>query len=484
MNEYRVRRAQPIAAEIRAPGDCALSLRALLIAALANGPSVITGFLPAAVCLDLIQACRALGVKSDYLSDHDSELPWQPEPGGAAGPTRLRIMGTGGKLRVPSTAVDCGQSVIVPLLLAGVLAGQPVVTRLSCADPAAGAVLAALAAAFQEMGASIKASPRQPSTVITVEGRAGLHGRTFRPPVASPAARDALLLAALGARGRSTFTDAVPGPDHLERLLHHFQVKTARRGPDISTWGGQTPESRDLHLPGDIAYAAPFIVTAAATPGSMLTVRGVGLNPARAGWLRVLIRMGAQVVEEVHPPRGGEPFGTLIIRGAPLAGTTIGTAEVAAFADEIPLLAVAAALARGSTVIEHTPAIAARLAHMVTNLELMGVKITQMQSGVAITGAAGRPLQHGVIPSHGDPGLAMACAVAGFFAEGETIVENVACVESRWHGFGATLARFQSREISAGLPVPMLHTVLQRAQPDSPGRKVRKPAPDSPPGSR
>ena len=458
MNEYRVRRARPIAAELRVPGDLALSQRAVLIAALANGPSVLSGFLPAAECLDIIHACRALGVKFDYLSADDSELHWVPEgKSGPAGPSRLRVMGTGGKFRAPAAAVDCGPSGTVPVLMSGLLAGQPFVTRLLASALCRDAIHS-IAAPIQDMGAAVKFAAGEKSATITVEGSAKLKGTASRPPVASALARDAILLAGLFASGKTTLTDACAAPDHLERLLRHYQVKTGRHARTVSIWGGQTPESRDLHIPGDLSYAAPFITAAAAQPGATLTVRGVGLNATRAAFLRVLVRMGAQIMEEVSDTRAGEPYGTIIIRGAPLHRTTLTEKETETLHDELPLLTVAAALAKGSTVIHQTPATATRLSHMAHNLQLMGVEVGRLAHGLEIKGAAG-PLQPGCTPGYGDPHIVMACAAAGLFTDGETIVEDIACVESRWFGFGNDLQRFQSREISDGQFTPMLHAV-------------------------
>ncbi len=462
MNEYRVRRARPIAAELRVPGDLALSQRAVLIAALANGPSVLSGFLPAAECLDTIHACRALGVKFDYLSADDSELHWVPDgKSGPAGPSRLRVMGTGGKFRAPAAAVDCGTSGTVPVLMSGLLAGQPFVTRLLASAATCRDAIHSIAAPLQDMGAAVKFAAQEKATTITVEGSAKLKGTASRPPVASVLARDAILLAGLFAHGKTTLTDTSAAPDHLERLLRHYQVKTARHARTVSIWGGQTPESRDLHIPGDLSYAAPFITAAAAQPGATLTVRGVGLNAARAAFLRVLVRMGAQIMEEVSDTRVGEPYGTIIVRGAPLIGTALNEKETDNLHDELPLVTVAAALATGSTVIHQTPATATRLSHMAHNLQLMGVEVARLKHGLEIKGTAG-PLQPGCTPGYGDPHIVMACAAAGLFTDGETIVEDIACVESRWFGFGSDLQRFQSREISEGLLTPMLHAVPRR----------------------
>ncbi len=480
MNEYRVRRARDIAAEMRVPGDLAISQRAVLIAALANGPSELTGFLPAEECLDTIQACRALGAKFEYLSADDPDLQWQPGDGsGPAGPSRLRVTGTAGKLTAPSAVLDCGPSRTMPVLLTGLLAGQPFASRLLVPGGACRDAIRALAAPLQAMGVRLNVSGPDKSGIVGIEPRTPLRAVSGGSPVAGALARDALLLTALFAPGKTTLTDAAAAPDHLERLLRNWQVKTVRTGLTVSIWGGQTPESRDCHIPGDLSCAAPFIVAAAAQAGSSLTLRGVGLNAARAAFLRVLIRMGAQVVEEITDSGSGEPSGTLIIRGAPLQATTIAAAEADAAPDELPVLCVAAALAGGRSVVEHTPANAVRLGHMAANLQLMGVEITRLHAGIEIKGAAGAPLLPGCIPPRGDPHIAMACAAAALFTDGETIIESADCVESRWHGFGAELQRFQSRAISEGIRTPMLQAVPHQRMAKQEGQRPGESRPSS-----
>jgi 3-phosphoshikimate 1-carboxyvinyltransferase len=474
MNEYRVRRARHIAAEMNVPGDLAISQRAVLVAALANGPSVLSGFLPAADCLETLDVCRALGVKFDYLDAGDCDLPWQPDAHPRdAGPSRLRVHGKGGKLDAPGAALDCGSSRTLPVLLSGLLAGQPFSSTLTVPDNDCLDVIELLTEPLREMGATLRVNVSDKPLRVSISPGGPLRGTVHRVSVAADSARDALLLAGLQAQGKLTLTDAAAAPDHLERLLRHWQVKTARDGLRVSIWGGQTPESRDLHIPGDLSYAATFIAAAAAQPGSTLTVRGVGLNPARSTFLRVLIRMGAQVREEIGDARAGEFAGSLIVRGAPLQATVVEARETDALASELPVICVAAALAAGGTVIERTPASAARLERMAQNLQLMGVEIGRLRTGIEIKGSAGEFLLPACIPGCGDPHMVMACAAAALFTDGETIIEGAECVESRWRGFGADVLRFQRREISEGIPTPMLQAVRNPgiAKPPPPKQK-------------
>jgi 3-phosphoshikimate 1-carboxyvinyltransferase len=468
MNEYRVRKARPIAADVRVPGDKSISHRAVLIAALANGPSVITGFLPAAECLCTVQACRALGVKIDFLSSDDSDIPWLPDEKAAApGPTRLRVHGKSMNLTAPVAAVDCGSSRTALSLLSGVLAGQSFVARLIADEAASHQSMHQIVEPLDAMGASVKATGRDKTPPLIISGHSPLKAIHYAHPVATAEARDAVLFAGLFAAGKTTVTQASTIHNHTERILRHYQVKTVRAGPAVSIYGGQFPESRDFEVPGDLSCAANWIVAAAAQPGSELTIRGVGLNETRSGFLRILVRMGAQVLEDIHHGAPDEPRGNVIVRGAPLHGTVIAENEVAALDDELPILAVAASLATGSTLIHETPGEGERCAHIAHNLRLMGVEVSSRHHRIEIKGSAGAPLQPGCVPSHGDRRVAMACAIAGLFTEGETIIENIACVESAYPGFHDELKRFQSRGISGGAHTPFIAPVPRDVKRDA-----------------
>jgi 3-phosphoshikimate 1-carboxyvinyltransferase len=460
MKEYRVRKARTIATEMQVPGDQSISHRAVLVAALANGPSVITGFLPANECLHTVQACRALGVKIDFLSDSDITLPWVPdEKGAAAGPTRLCVHGMSMRMTAPSGAVDCGSSFTALSFLSGILAGQPLVTKLVADETVSRLSLESVIKPLEEMGAIISAAGGDKCAPFTITGTARLKSIPRSTPVTGSASKGALLLAGLFAAGKTTVAESAPVSDHTERILRHFQLKTRRDGKTVSVYGGQVPESRDFHVPGDISFAANWIVTAAAQPGSDLTLRGVGLNVSRTGFLRVLLRMGACIQEDIYHNRGSEAAGNLIVRGTLLRGTVISKDEVTAMREELPLLAVAAALAKGSTIIHQTPGEAELISRIVHNLRLMGVVVSTHEDTIVITGAGGVDLEPGCVPGYNDPRLAMAFAVAGLFAEGETIIEGTDCVEAVWPGFYDELRRFQDRSISEGIYTPFIAPV-------------------------
>ena len=235
-----------------------------------------------------------------------------------------------------------------------------------------------------------------------------------------------------------------------ETMLKYFMVKTLRTGQSISIYGGQVPESRDFLVPGDISSAAFWAVAAAAQEGSELSIRDVGLNPTRTGILKVLIRMGAHITEVLSSADQAEPIGTVTIKGGTLRGTVIEGNEIPNVIDELPELAVAAALAQGRTVIRDAQELRVketdRLSAVAHNLKEMGVEVRELYDGLEIDG--GKPLKGARLQSYGDHRIAMAFAIAGLFAVGETIIEDVECVDTSYPGFETDLKRFQSKLIT------------------------------------
>jgi 3-phosphoshikimate 1-carboxyvinyltransferase len=261
-------------------------------------------------------------------------------------------------------------------------------------------------------------------------------------PVASAQVKSAVLLAGLFAEGTTSVTEPQLSRDHTERMLEYFGVPVQRQGLKVSVTGGARPEARDFRVPGDVSSAAFWLVAAAAAPGAHLRVNRVGLNPSRTGILAVLARMGARV-REFEFETAGEPIGTLDIEGAALRGTHIGGKEIPNVIDELPVLAVAAALAKGVTTISDAAELRVketdRLAAIAQHLQAMGVPVVELPDGLEITGGA--PLRGATLDSLGDHRIAMAFAIAGLFAEGETRITGTDCVNTSYPGFYETLRR-------------------------------------------
>jgi len=441
MAEFRVRSAKPIACSVTVPGDKSISHRSVMIASLADGVSRIDGFLASEDCLATMKAFRAMGVRIDVPDEAALHGPDQP------GVVSITVHGSAGGLRAPAGPIDCGNSGTTMRLMSGLLAAQPFRTELFGDASLSRRPMKRVIAPLSLMGARISGQGEEGLPPLVIEGGA-LTPIHYRLPVASAQVKSAVLLAGLFCPGRTVVTEPVPTRDHTERMFEAFGIALRREGDDILLDGGQRPEARDFTVPGDISSAAFWLVAAAAQPGSELQVLNVGLNPTRTGILKVLARMGAHVQEMVETKGPGEPAGRLIVRGGRLRATTIGGAEIPNVIDELPILAVAAALAEGTTIIRDARELRVketdRIAAVAGNLRAMGVTVRERDDGMEIDGPARLHAPAHPLPTFGDHRIAMSGAIAGLFAEGVTVVADVECVDTSYPGFGRELARFQS----------------------------------------
>src|SRR6476659_5448666 len=422
--ELRVKRAPRIDAEITVPGDKSISHRAVIIAALSNGPCVLRGFLPSEDCMRTVEAMRALGINIE-----------QPEP------EMLVVHGKKRLLTQPTGEIDCGNSATTMLLLAGLLAGQSFDSRLVGGSTLSKRPMDRVITPLREMGALVGAEGPNETSPLRITG-AKLHGVECNLPIASAQVKSALLLAGLFAKGKTTVIEPSPSRNHTELMLNYFLVRTVKEeNGGISVFGDQTPESRDFTIPGDISSAAFWLVAAGAQPGGHLLVRQSGLNDTRTGLLAVLIRMGAQVREAVEDVDQIEPRGTVEITGAALRGTIIQGKEIPQLIDELPILAVAGALASGTTSIRHAQELRVketdRIAAIAHNLRAMGAQVIELNDGLEIHGRGS--LRGARVASFGDHRIAMAFAVAGLFADGETVVQDAQCVHESYPEFSDAL---------------------------------------------
>ena len=427
--EFHVKRAPRIEAEITVPGDKSISHRAAIIASLSNGACVIRGFLPSDDCMRTVQALRLLGVRIEH-----------PEP------DLLIVHGKRRILTAPETEIDCGNSATTLRLLAGLLAGQSFDSRLVGSATLANRPMDRVVVPLRKMGARIVAEGPQETAPIRIHGTK-LKGARHDLPVASAQVKSALLLAGLFAKGKTTVSEPAASRNHTELMLNYFLVRTAREeNGGLSVFGGQVPESRDFQVPGDISSAAFWLVAAAAQPGGHLLVRDIGLNETRTGLLGVLVRMGAQVREAIEDVDQIEPRGIVEVTGAPLKATVIQGKEIPQLIDELPILAVAAALANGTTVIRHAKELrlkeSDRIAAIGHNLRAMGVEVIEHADGLEIHGR--EELRGARVSSFGDHRMAMAFAIAGMFADGETVVQDAECVRESYPGFETVLEEFVS----------------------------------------
>ena len=427
--ELRIKRAPRIDLEITVPGDKSISHRAALIAALSNGVCTLHGFLPSEDCMHTVNGLRALGIRIE-----------QPKP------DTLVVYGKKRVLKPPQKEIDCGNSATTMRLLAGVLAGQTFESRLVGDAGLSRRPMDRVIAPLRKMGADIVAEGPEKTPPLLIRGGA-LRGIHYRSSVASAQVKGALLLAGLFAKGKTTVEEPAITRNHTELMLNYFLVRTAKNSDgSVSVFGDQVPESRDFTIPGDISSAAFWLVAAAAQPRGHLLVRGIGLNDTRTAVLGVLLRMGAQVREAIEDVDQLEPWGIVEVTGVPLKGTVIQGREVPQLIDELPILAIAGALANGTTIIRHAQELRVketdRIAAIAHNLRTMGAQVTEMIDGLEIHGPAAL---HGArVASFGDHRVAMAFAIAGLFAEGETIVQNADCIRESYPGFETVLEEFSN----------------------------------------
>src|SRR5437667_1766834 len=426
--ELRVKRAPRIDLEITVPGDKSISHRAVIIAGLSNGVCTLRGFLPSEDCMHTVNAMRALGIKIE-----------QPEP------TTLIVHGKKRVLTAPKNEINCGNSGTTMRLLAGLLAGQTFESRLVADAGLSRRPMDRVIAPLCEMGASIVAEGPEQTPPLRIRG-GSLRGIHYSPSVASAQVKGALLLAGLFARGKTTVEEPLPTRNHMEKMFSYFLVRTAIEDEDaaITVFGDQMPESRDFDIPGDISSAAFWLVAAAAQRRGHLLIRDVGLNDTRTALLGVLLRMGAPVREAVEDVDQLEPRGIVVVTGFPLKGTVIQGKEVPRLIDELPILAVAGALADGKTIIRHAGELRVketdRIAAIAHNLRTMGAQVSELTDGLEIYGPA--PLHGARVASFGDHRIAMAFGIAGLFAEGETIVQDADCIRESYPRFETVLEEF------------------------------------------
>ncbi|TLD69431.1 3-phosphoshikimate 1-carboxyvinyltransferase [Phragmitibacter flavus] len=425
MSQLKIRPLKNIPAEIIVPGDKSISHRSVMFAALCEGQTLIENFLSSEDCLCSLEAMKALGAECEVLKTDSRGKP-----------VTLLMTGHGMKLREPLAVIDCGNSGTTMRLLSGILAAQNFKATMTGDESLQKRPMKRVAEPLEMMGAKLKGQGVKVTAPLTVKG-GELRAITYPLPVASAQVKSAVLLAGWNTFGKTTVIEPEKTRDHTERLLAHFGVKVVREGNAISIYGGQKPEPKNLYVPGDISSAAFWMVAAAASPDSMLVLKNVGLNPTRTGVINVLVRMGAHITDAVTVGEG-EPRGNVVVRGGEtLRGTVIGGAEIPNVIDELPILAVAAALAQGKTIIKDAAELRVketdRIAAVAKNLRLMGVPVEEFEDGMEITG--GQPLIGAELECWHDHRIAMAFAIAGLFAEGTTTINGTECIATSYPGF-------------------------------------------------
>jgi 3-phosphoshikimate 1-carboxyvinyltransferase len=420
---FRVHPVRRLSGEARVPGDKSVSHRAALLGAIAEGVTEVQGYLEAEDCLRTLAAIQALGVEVTRK-----------------GPGHYRIAGVGLRgLQEPDDVLDCGNSGTTARLLLGVLATQPFWTLLTGDASLRRRPMARVTDPLRLMGATVVGRADGTRLPLAVRGVERVTSLAYATPVPSAQVKSAVLLAGLGADGPVAVTEPAPSRDHSEVMLRAFGARLDRRGTTITLTPGPL-RGTAVQVPGDISSAAFLLVAATIVPDALVTLHGVGVNPTRTGVLDVLEAMGAAVVRSAETTEG-EPTATLTVGSTALGPATVAGALIPRLIDEVPAIAVAAALGCGVTEIRDAAELRVkesdRIAALARELGRMGVQVQERPDGMAI---AGNQQPRGArVDSGGDHRVAMALAVAGLVADGETVVEDVACVATSYPGFAETV---------------------------------------------
>ncbi len=427
---------QPLSGAIRVPGDKSISHRSIMLGALAEGVTEITGFLQGEDSLNTLRCFRAMGV---CISE--------PLDG------RVRVEGVGlHGLTAPAAPLYVGNSGTSMRLMAGILAGQSFDTVLTGDASLSRRPMKRVIDPLTQMGAVIESvDGRAP---LVVRGGQRLRAIDYALPMASAQVKSCVLLAGLYAEGRTCTTEPAPTRDHTERMLSGFGYAVMRDGARACVTGGGTLTARAIDVPADISSAAFFLVAASIAPDAELLLQHVGMNPTRTGVIDILRLMGADIRIENPREVGGEPVADLRVIAAPLRGITIPEALVPLAIDEFPVLFVAAACATGRTVLTGAEELRVkesdRIAVMADGLCALGIAAKATADGMIIDGAGVDALPFGSahIDCQGDHRIAMAFAVAGLRAAGTITIEHCEFVDTSFPGFAAL---FQS--VGGGLRV-------------------------------
>ena len=406
------------------PGDKSISHRAVMFGSLARGTTRISHFLEGADCLSTISCFRKMGIEIDRNKDE------------------ILVHGRGlHGLTAPTEILDVGNSGTTTRLISGILAGQTFTSELDGDDSIRTRPMKRIMTPLASMGADITSRLDNGCAPLIIHGRP-LHAAHYDSPVASAQVKSCVLLAGMYADGITSVTEPFLSRNHTEIMLNYFGAEITSEGTTASIKPEPVLEGRDIQVPGDISSAAYFIAAGLLTSGSEILLKNVGINPTRAGILKVCMDMGADITL-LNESTEGEPTADLLIRTSSLKGTTIEGSIIPTLIDEIPMIAVMAAFAEGTTIIRDAQELKVkesdRIAVMVDNLRRMGADIEGTDDGMIIHG--GRALHGAVIDSHLDHRIAMSFAVAGTICDGTVEILNGECVNISYPEFYQDLYR-------------------------------------------
>lgn len=419
--------------ELKMPGDKSISHRAVIFGAIAHGVTTVEGFLRGNDCISTLQCMRALGAKIDESGD------------------RLIITGTGFEgLSEPGTVLDVGNSGTTIRLLSGLLSALPFYSVLAGDASVQGRPMDRVIRPLKKMGADLWGRDGDRYAPISIRGRK-LHAIDYHLPMASAQVKSALILAGLQTEGKTTLTEPGASRDHTERMLRAFGGRIQTEGLTHQLVGPQVLTGTDIRVPGDFSSAAFFIAAALLTPGSHLVLHSVGVNPTRTGMAPVLEKMGAKVFFTNKRVWNGEPVCDIVVDYAPLHAAAVGGGLIPKLIDEIPILALIATEAEGTTVISDASELKVketnRIRTTVDELSRIGADIEETEDGMIVHGHPQRLFTGGVADSSGDHRIGMMLAVASQKSKEAVIVRRAESIAVSFPAFREQLARIQESSL-------------------------------------
>lgn len=414
-----ITKSLPLRGELSVPGDKSISHRAVMFGSLAEGTTEVTNFLQGADCLSTISCFRQMGIDIENTPD------------------RILIHGKGlHGLSRPDDILDVGNSGTTTRLMSGILAGQNFDCTVNGDASIQKRPMKRIMTPLSLMGADISSIPGNGCAPLHIQGHP-LKAIHYQSPVASAQVKSCILLAGMYADGITRVTEPVLSRNHSELMLNHFGASVTTESTTVSIEPDPLLEGRSISVPGDISSAAYFIAAGLLVPGSQVLIRNVGVNPTRDGILRVCRAMGADITIMNERADSGEPTADLLVKYSSLKGTVVEGEIIPTLIDELPVIAILAAFAQGTTIIRDAAELKVkesnRIDVMVENLSRMGADIEGTEDGMIIRG--GRPLHGAEIDSHLDHRIAMSFAVAALAAEGTTTIRDAECVRISYPGF-------------------------------------------------
>jgi 3-phosphoshikimate 1-carboxyvinyltransferase len=408
-----------LSGEMVIPGDKSISHRSVMFGAIAHGMTTVTNFLPGDDCLSTISCFRKLGVKIEE-NNH-----------------KITIFGKGFEgLSEPTEVLDVGNSGTTIRLILGILAGRPFCTSLVGDQSIGKRPMTRVTEPLKSMGAHIDGRNNGGYTPLSIRG-GGLTPIHYELPVASAQVKSALILAGLQADGMTKIIEPSATRDHTERMIRHFGGEIKMEDGTITVMGGQRLSAANIHVPGDISSAAFFLVAGAIVPKSEIILKNVGLNPTRTGIIEVMKEMGADLELITSHNSAFEPFGDIKIKASSLKSTVIEGDLIPKLIDEIPIIALLATQANGTTVIKDAHELRVketnRIDTVVHELTKLGANIEATEDGMIINGPT--QLSGAVVSSHGDHRIGMMLSIASLIASGETTLENPEAISVSYPDF-------------------------------------------------